>query len=57
MTEARVILALAAEADDDFIWTRLADIQSNMFVSRITRFEGQVIALFDGLPASTSRAL
>jgi hypothetical protein len=26
-------------------------------VSRITHFEGQVIALFDGLPAGTSRAL
>jgi hypothetical protein len=26
-------------------------------LSRITHFEGQVIALFDGLPAGTSRAL
>jgi HdeA/HdeB family len=26
-------------------------------VSRITHFEGQVIGLFDGLPAGTSRAL
>jgi len=26
-------------------------------VSRITHFEGQVIALFDGVPAGTSRAL
>jgi hypothetical protein len=33
MTEARLILALAAEADDDFIWTRLGDIQSNMFAA------------------------
>ena len=33
MTEARVILALAAEADDDFIWSRLEDIQSNMFAA------------------------
>jgi hypothetical protein len=33
MTEARVILALAAEADDDFIWARLGDIQSNMFAA------------------------
>jgi hypothetical protein len=33
MTEARVILAVAAEADDDFIWTRLGDIQSNMFAA------------------------
>jgi len=33
MTEARVILALAAEADDDFIWSRLGDIQSNMFAA------------------------
>jgi hypothetical protein len=33
MTEARVILALAAEADDDFIWTRLGDIQSDMFAA------------------------
>jgi hypothetical protein len=27
------------------------------YVSRITHFEGQVIALFDGVPAGTSRAL
>jgi hypothetical protein len=33
MTEARVILALAAEADDDFIWTRLGDIHSKMFAA------------------------
>jgi hypothetical protein len=33
MTVARVILALAAEADDDLIWTRLGDIQSNMFAA------------------------
>jgi hypothetical protein len=26
-------------------------------ISRITHFEGQVIALFDGVPAGTSRAL
>jgi TIR domain len=28
-----------------------------VLISRITHFEGQVIALFDGLPAGTSRAL
>jgi hypothetical protein len=30
---ARVILALAAEAEDDFIWSRLADIQTTMFAT------------------------
>lgn len=29
--EARVILAVATEADDDFIWSRLGDIQTTMF--------------------------
>ena len=33
MTEARVILALAAEADDDFIWDQLKGIQTNMFAA------------------------
>jgi hypothetical protein len=28
---ARVILALAAEADDEFIWNRLRVIQADMF--------------------------
>ena len=33
MTEARVILALATEADDDFIWNRLGDIRTKMFAA------------------------
>ena len=31
--DARVILALAAEADDEFIWDRLKDIQVEMFAA------------------------
>ena len=33
MPEPRVIFALAAEAEDDFIWDRLGDIQSSMFAA------------------------
>ena len=33
MPEPRVIFALAAEAEDDFIWDRLADIQTIMFAA------------------------
>jgi hypothetical protein len=33
MIEGRLILALAAEADDDFIWSRLSDIQTAMFAA------------------------
>jgi hypothetical protein len=33
MNDARVILALAAEADDKFIWDRLKNIQTEMFAA------------------------
>ena len=33
MAEARVIIALAAEADDDFIWSRLDALQTEMFMA------------------------
>jgi hypothetical protein len=33
MAEARVIIALAAEADDDFIWNRLDALQTEMFMA------------------------
>jgi hypothetical protein len=33
MSEGRLILALAAEADDDFIWSRLSEIQTTMFAA------------------------
>jgi hypothetical protein len=33
MADARVIIALAAEADDDFIWGRLNALQTEMFMA------------------------
>jgi hypothetical protein len=33
MANARVIIALAAEANDDFIWSRLKTMQSEMFMA------------------------
>jgi hypothetical protein len=33
MSETRVIFALAAEAEDDFIWNRLGGIQADMFAA------------------------
>ena len=33
MAEARVIIALAAETDDDFIWSRLDALQTEMFMA------------------------
>jgi hypothetical protein len=33
MADARVIIALAAEADDDFIWSRLDALQTEMFMA------------------------
>jgi hypothetical protein len=33
MADARVIIALAAEADDDFIWNRLDALQTEMFMA------------------------
>jgi hypothetical protein len=31
MTDARIILAVAAEADDEFVWSRLETLQAQMF--------------------------
>jgi hypothetical protein len=55
MPEARVVLALAAEAEDDFIWGELEDIiQTNMYSAGRLASNSLILARRVRVPADRS---